>query len=63
MKAAVITIAGISSRFNEGIPEEQKVLKAIFTEDSKEKTLLYQLLRKCAFADLIVIVGGYKFSD
>lgn len=63
MKAAVITVAGVSSRFNEGIPENQKVLKAIHTEGSLKETLLYHMLEKCAFAELIVIVGGYKFDD
>ena len=63
MKAAIITVAGISSRFNEGIPEGNKKLKAIYYETYREKTLLFQLLRKCSFADRIVIVGGYKFDE
>ena len=62
MRAAVITVAGISSRFNEGIPEDKKILKAIYSEDGAENTLLCQLLRKCAYADRIVIVGGYQFE-
>lgn len=63
MRTAIITIAGISSRFNEGIPEDKKVLKAIYTEGGPEDTLLYRLLVKCSYADRIVIVGGYKFED
>lgn len=62
MKAAVITIAGISSRFNEGVPEEEKRLKAIYHEGTKTDTLLYHLLLKCSFADRIVLVGGYKIE-
>ena len=63
MKEVIITVAGISSRFNEGIPENEKVLKAIYSEDTKENTLLNQLLQKSSFADRIIIVGGYKFDN
>ena len=63
MKTAIITVAGISSRFNEGIPEAEKTLKAIFYEKEKTQTLLNHLLLKCSFADRIIIVGGYKFDD
>ena len=63
MKIAIITIAGISSRFNESIPEEYKKLKAIYYEGSSRDTLLYHLLLKCSFADKIVLVGGYKIDD
>lgn len=63
MKAAIITVAGISSRFNEGIPETVKELKAIYTEDDVKQTLLYHLLQKCSFADKIILVGGYKFEN
>lgn len=63
MKVAIITIAGISSRFNEGIEENKKVLKCLYTEDGKEDTLLYNLMKKCSYADHIVIVGGYKYDD
>ena len=41
MKAVIITVAGISSRFNEEIPEEQRKLKATYYEDEAKKTLLY----------------------
>ncbi|MBD5141801.1 MAG: NTP transferase domain-containing protein [Ruminococcus sp.] len=61
MKTAVITAAGISSRFNEGIPESEKQLKGIY--GGGDRTLLYHLVRKCLFADKIIVVGGYKFDD
>ncbi len=61
MKAAVITAAGISSRFNEGVPETEKQLKAIY--GGGEQTLLYHLVQRCMFADRIIVVGGYKFDD
>lgn len=63
MKIVIITIAGISSRFNEGIEEENKVLKCLYTEGDKEDTLLYHLMRKCSYADHIILVGGYKFEE
>ncbi len=62
MKTAIITVAGISSRFNEGVPEDRKELKAIYTERTEKDTLLYHLLQKCAYADKIIVVGGYKFE-
>lgn len=63
MKAAIITVAGISSRFNEGVPEDKKELKAIYSENGSRNTLLYHLLRKCSYADKIILVGGYKFEN
>lgn len=63
MKVAIITIAGISSRFNEGIEEDKKVLKCLYTDSGKESTLLYHLMSKCSFADKIILVGGYKYED
>lgn len=61
MKTAVITAAGISGRFNEGVPESEKQLKVIY--GGGERTLLYNLVWKCLFADKIIVVGGYKFDD
>ena len=63
MRIAIITIAGISSRFNQGISEENKILKCLYTEGGKENTLLYHLMKKCSFADHIILVGGYKYED
>ena len=63
MKVAIITIAGVSSRFNEGIPDSEKKHKAIYTEGGASDTLLYHLLCKCSFADKIVVVGGNKYED
>lgn len=63
MKIAIITVAGRSSRFNEGIPEENKKLKAVYHEGSVKNTLLYHLLMKCSYADKIILVGGYKVDE
>lgn len=62
MKTAIITVAGISSRFNKGIPEQDKKLKAVFYEGNRDQTLLYHLLIRCSFADRIIVVGGYQFE-
>lgn len=63
MKVAVITIAGISSRFNEEMPEEKKRHKIIYYEKDKKNSLLYHLLDKCLYVDKIIIVGGNKYAD
>lgn len=60
---AIITVAGISSRFNKGIDDRNKVLKCLYSEGSDNDTLLYRMLMKLSFADYIIIVGGYKFDD
>ena len=63
MKAAVITIAGVSSRFNQGIPEEKKRHKIIYYEKNQKDSLLYHLLEKCMYADRIVLVGGNRYEE
>ena len=61
MKCIVITVAGISSRFNKDFSDKR--LKAIYHEKNYRETILYQLLSKCNKADKIVVVGGYMFED
>ena len=63
LKIAIITVAGISSRFNKDIPEEDKVLKCLYWQDNPQNTLIYQLIEKVSSYDKIIIVGGYKFDD
>lgn len=63
MKIAIITVAGISSRFNRDVPEKDKVLKCLYWEESPENTLIYQLIEKVSSYDKIIIVGGFKFQD
>lgn len=63
MKVVIITVAGISSRFNKDIPENEKILKCLYFEDNPENTLIYQMIQKSSYADKIVIVGGYKYDD
>ncbi|RKJ05995.1 hypothetical protein D7X87_05985 [bacterium D16-54] len=62
VRIAIITAAGISSRFNEGVSENNKQLKVIYQEDDSKDTLLYHLINHCSFADEIILVGGYKYD-
>ena len=62
-RIAIITVAGISSRFNQDIPENQKTLKAIYSDCPDGHTLLSHLVKQCGYADRIIIVGGYKYDD
>lgn len=63
MKIVIITVAGVSSRFNQDVPEEDKILKCLYYEENPTDTLIYHMLEKSAFADKIIIVGGYKYDD
>ncbi len=62
-RVAIITVAGISSRFNKDVDDEHKVLKCIYTEADEKSTLLYQMIEKLSYADEIVVVGGYRYDD
>ncbi|MBE6508514.1 MAG: hypothetical protein E7Z77_03770 [Methanobrevibacter sp.] len=63
MKVSIITVAGVSSRFNKDIPEENKMLKCLYCEGNPQNTLIYQMLKKLDSYDKIIVVGGYKYSD
>lgn len=63
MKTAIITIAGISSRFNQGVAPDEKKLKAIYYEDSELDTLLFHMVDRMNDSDRIVLVAGYKHED
>lgn len=63
MNAAIITVAGVSSRFNVGVDNDKKCLKAIYSDGALEDTLLARLVQKCNYYDYIIIVGGYKYND
>lgn len=60
---SIITVAGVSSRFNKDISESDKVLKCIYTDKDQKDTLLYHMMMKLSSSDRIVIVGGYKYED
>ncbi len=62
MKSLIITVAGLSSRFNKDF--EKPVLKCLYYEDNHWCSLLsMQISRTYELVDEIVIVGGYKYDD
>lgn len=62
MKSLIITVAGMSSRFNKDTKED--VLKCLYYEDKPEYSLLNLQVHKCYdLVDEIVVVGGYKYDD
>jgi len=63
LKITVITVAGISSRFNKDFTEDKKILKCMYYDENPENTLIYQMIQKTSYSDKIIIVGGYKYDD
>lgn len=63
LKIVIIGVAGVSSRFNKDIPEEDKILKCLYFEEKPQNTLIYRMLEKVGYADRIIVVGGYKYDD
>ena len=62
MKSLIITVAGMSSRFNRDTKED--VLKCLYYEDIPANSLLsLQIQRTYDRVDEIVVVGGYKYED
>jgi len=62
MKSLIITVAGLSSRFNRDL--EQPVLKCLYYEGNPYCSLLsMQISKTYEYVDEIVIVGGYKYDD
>lgn len=62
MKSLIITVAGMSSRFNKDTKED--VLKCLYYEDKLENTLLsLQVHKTVDLVDEIIVVGGYKYDD
>lgn len=61
MRSLIVTVAGCSSRFNEGYPEP--ILKCLYSEGDMRQTLLWQILEKASGCGQLVVVGGYKYND
>lgn len=61
MKTLIITVAGLSSRFNKDLDEN--TLKCLYYTSSYKNSLLYQIVSKSDSFNEIIIVGGYKYSE
>ena len=62
MRSLIITVAGLSSRFNRDL--SYPVLKCLYHEGSPDFALLsYQITSFYEDVDEIVVVGGFKFED
>ena len=62
MKSLIITVAGMSSRFNKDTKEN--VLKCLYFEDTPANSLIsLQVHKAFDLVDEIIVVGGYKYED
>ena len=62
MKSLIITVAGMSSRFNRDTKED--VLKCLYHEGNTGLSLLSQQVHKVyGLVDEIIVVGGYRYED
>lgn len=62
MKSLIITVAGMSSRFNRDTKKD--VLKCLYYEDKPANSLLsLQVHKTIDLVDEIIVVGGYKYED
>jgi len=61
MKALLLTVAGLSSRFEKSLG--RPCLKCIYYEQSFAESLLYRMLCQKADFDRIILVGGYRFDE
>lgn len=63
MKAFITTVAGQSTRFNQGCADP--VLKCLYYTEKTPECILSRLLRQAAEAgfDRLIVVGGYRYQD
>ena len=61
MKVLIVTVAGISSRFNRDT--SRNVLKCLYYEDSPTHSLLYQIMCKALDFERVILVGGYLYDE
>ena len=62
MKSLIITVAGMSSRFNKDTKED--VLKCLYFEDTPAHSMIsIQVHKVYSLVDEIIVVGGYKYED
>lgn len=63
MRAFITTVAGQSTRFNQGCADP--VLKCLYHTEKTPECILFRLLRQAAGAgfDRLIVVGGYRYQD
>ena len=62
MRSLIITVAGMSSRFNKDT--ETDVLKCLYYDDTPNNALIsLQVSKAYELVDEIIIVGGYHYDD
>lgn len=63
MRAFITTVAGQSTRFNQGCADP--VLKCLYHTEKTPECILSRLLRQAAEAgfDRLIVVGGYRYQD
>lgn len=63
MKVFITTVAGMSTRFNQG--HTDPVLKCLYHTERTSECILYRLLRQAEEAgfDRLIVVGGYRYQD
>lgn len=63
MRAFITTVAGQSTRFNQGSADP--VLKCLYHTEKTPECILYRLLRQAAGEgfDRLIVVGGYRYQD
>ena len=62
MKSLIITVAGISSRFNRDTKND--ILKCLYFEGTPDNALLsLQLHKVYDYVDEIIVVGGFKYHE
>ena len=64
MKITVITVAGISSRFNKDFHEDEKILKCLYYDENPKDTLIYRMIQKTSdLKEKINLVYNDHFDD
>lgn len=61
MKSLIVTVAGMSTRFNRDL--DSPILKCLYYRHSYKYSLLYQIIEKAHAVDEIIIVGGYLYDQ
>lgn len=61
MRALIITVAGMSSRFSDSLG--RACLKCLYYEKDYKESLLYRMICRNVEFDLYIIVGGFRYGE